>query len=299
LRTSESTLDADVVTAFLDPPDADHQRAIGVLGTHLVGGDGVLIAATAYAEVIARPLQYGTDARSTNSSQRWAHRWSLSTAAGSAHHPDRHPADRAGRDRGHHFISDDLGQWRARGTRATPSQTRQGERLTKQAPGPRRSHRPPPRSVDRAQMHIGSDSSPGSISTRVSYRITTGQPGARAGLRRLGRPDRLRYPAAILSHDPSLVARAAANISAALLYRSCRKREPRRPRRHARFPAKAVTPPHTPKRPDRRAASRTARCCFRGRREPRGRRAAANACGSTKAGLAARDPRDPVIRSCG
>jgi hypothetical protein len=30
-----------------------------VLGTHLVGGDGVLIAAIAYTEVIVRPLQYG------------------------------------------------------------------------------------------------------------------------------------------------------------------------------------------------------------------------------------------------
>jgi hypothetical protein len=78
--TSESALDADVVIAFLDPPDAHHQRAVEVLGTHLVGGDGVLIAAIAYTEVIVRPLQYGTDAKSTNSSQRWAHGWSLSTA---------------------------------------------------------------------------------------------------------------------------------------------------------------------------------------------------------------------------
>lgn len=53
-ETSESALDADVVIAFLDPPDAHHQRAVEVLGTHLVGGDGVLIAAIAYTEVCGR-----------------------------------------------------------------------------------------------------------------------------------------------------------------------------------------------------------------------------------------------------
>ncbi len=75
--TSKNALDADVLIAFLDPPDAHHQRAVEVLGTHLVGGDGVLINRI-YRGV--RPLQYGTDAKSTNSSQRWAHGWSLSTA---------------------------------------------------------------------------------------------------------------------------------------------------------------------------------------------------------------------------
>ena len=34
-----------------------------MLRTHLVGGDGVLIAATAYTEVIVRPLQDGTHAK--------------------------------------------------------------------------------------------------------------------------------------------------------------------------------------------------------------------------------------------
>ena len=34
-----------------------------MLGTHLVGDDGVLIAATAYTEVIVQPLQYGTNAK--------------------------------------------------------------------------------------------------------------------------------------------------------------------------------------------------------------------------------------------
>jgi predicted nucleic acid-binding protein len=55
-------LDADVVIAFLDPSDAQHQRAVEILGAHLASGDDVLIAATVYAEVIVRPLQYGTDA---------------------------------------------------------------------------------------------------------------------------------------------------------------------------------------------------------------------------------------------
>ncbi len=56
-------LDADVVIAFLDPADAQHHRAVEILGAHLASGDDVLIAATVYAEVIVRPLQHGTDAK--------------------------------------------------------------------------------------------------------------------------------------------------------------------------------------------------------------------------------------------
>ena len=55
-------LDADVVIAFLDPSDAQHRRAVEILGAHLASGDDVLIAATVYAEVVVRPLQHGTDA---------------------------------------------------------------------------------------------------------------------------------------------------------------------------------------------------------------------------------------------
>ncbi|MDQ6803435.1 MAG: PIN domain-containing protein [Actinomycetota bacterium] len=55
-------LDADVVIAFLDPSDAQHQRGVEILGARLASGDDVLIAATVYAEVIVRPLQHGTDA---------------------------------------------------------------------------------------------------------------------------------------------------------------------------------------------------------------------------------------------
>jgi predicted nucleic acid-binding protein len=56
-------LDADVVIAFLHPADAQHDRAVDLLGAHLARGDDILIAATVYAEVIVRPLQHGTDAR--------------------------------------------------------------------------------------------------------------------------------------------------------------------------------------------------------------------------------------------
>ena len=56
-------LDADVVIGFLDPSDAQHERAVELLGAHLATGDEVLIAATVYAEVIVRPLQHGTDAK--------------------------------------------------------------------------------------------------------------------------------------------------------------------------------------------------------------------------------------------
>ena len=55
-------LDADVVIGFLDPSDAQHDRAVELLGAHLAGGDDISIAATVYAEVIVRPLQLGTDA---------------------------------------------------------------------------------------------------------------------------------------------------------------------------------------------------------------------------------------------
>jgi predicted nucleic acid-binding protein len=56
-------LDADVVIAFLDPSDAQHQRAVALLGAHLASGDDILIAATVYAEVIVRPLQHGTESK--------------------------------------------------------------------------------------------------------------------------------------------------------------------------------------------------------------------------------------------
>lgn len=56
-------LDADVVIAFLDPSDAQHQRAVVLLGAHLASGDDILVAANVYAEVIVRPLQHGTESK--------------------------------------------------------------------------------------------------------------------------------------------------------------------------------------------------------------------------------------------
>lgn len=53
-------LDADLLIAFLDPADAQHERAVDELRPRLASGDGLLIGATVYAEVIVRPLQQGT-----------------------------------------------------------------------------------------------------------------------------------------------------------------------------------------------------------------------------------------------
>ncbi|MGI8413728.1 MAG: type II toxin-antitoxin system VapC family toxin [Solirubrobacteraceae bacterium] len=56
-------LDADVIIAFLDPGDAQHDVAVQALGPHLAAGDELLVGATVYAEVIVRPLQRGTAGR--------------------------------------------------------------------------------------------------------------------------------------------------------------------------------------------------------------------------------------------
>lgn len=55
-------LDADLLIAFLDPGDAQHERAVKALSPRLIAGDELLIGATVYAEVIVRPLQQGTAA---------------------------------------------------------------------------------------------------------------------------------------------------------------------------------------------------------------------------------------------
>jgi predicted nucleic acid-binding protein len=55
-------LDADIVTAFLDPGDDQHATAVVELRPRLAAGDELLAAATVYAESIVRPLQQGTDA---------------------------------------------------------------------------------------------------------------------------------------------------------------------------------------------------------------------------------------------
>jgi predicted nucleic acid-binding protein len=55
-------LHADVVIAFLDPGDDQHERAVKQLRRRLAAGDELLLCATVYAATIVRPLQQGTDA---------------------------------------------------------------------------------------------------------------------------------------------------------------------------------------------------------------------------------------------
>ncbi len=55
-------LDADLLIAFLDPGDAQHERAVDELRPRLTDGDELLIGATVYAEVMVRPLQQRSDA---------------------------------------------------------------------------------------------------------------------------------------------------------------------------------------------------------------------------------------------
>ncbi len=56
-------LDADVLIAFLDPGDAQHERAVGELRPRLAAGEQLIVGASVYAEVMVRPLQQGTDAK--------------------------------------------------------------------------------------------------------------------------------------------------------------------------------------------------------------------------------------------
>lgn len=54
-------LDADVLIAFLDASDAQHDTAVDTLRPRLSTGEQLLIAASVYAEILVRPLQRGTD----------------------------------------------------------------------------------------------------------------------------------------------------------------------------------------------------------------------------------------------
>lgn len=56
-------LDADVVIAFLDAGDDQHERAIDLLRPRLGAGAEIVIGASVYAEVMVRPLAHGSDAR--------------------------------------------------------------------------------------------------------------------------------------------------------------------------------------------------------------------------------------------
>jgi predicted nucleic acid-binding protein len=56
-------LDADVVIAFLDAGDDQHERAVQVLRPLLGAGTEVVIGASVYAEVMVRPLASATGAK--------------------------------------------------------------------------------------------------------------------------------------------------------------------------------------------------------------------------------------------
>jgi predicted nucleic acid-binding protein len=56
-------LDADVVIAFLDAGDDQHQRAVDLLRPRLGAGAGIVIGASVYAEVMVRPVAHGTGAK--------------------------------------------------------------------------------------------------------------------------------------------------------------------------------------------------------------------------------------------
>jgi len=55
-------LDADVLIAFLDAADAQHQAAVEGLRPRLAAGDEILLSASVYAEVMVRPVQDGSHA---------------------------------------------------------------------------------------------------------------------------------------------------------------------------------------------------------------------------------------------
>ena len=54
-------LDSDVVIAFLDAGDDQHERAVAALRPALAAGDKILVPASVYAEVMVRPLQRGRE----------------------------------------------------------------------------------------------------------------------------------------------------------------------------------------------------------------------------------------------
>jgi predicted nucleic acid-binding protein len=56
-------LDADVVIAFLDAGDDQHERAVDLLRPWLEAGAEIVIGASVYAEVMVRPLARGTGGR--------------------------------------------------------------------------------------------------------------------------------------------------------------------------------------------------------------------------------------------
>ncbi len=56
-------LDADIVIAFLDAADDQHEEALSALRPRLTAGEDIILSASVYAEVMVRPMARGTDAR--------------------------------------------------------------------------------------------------------------------------------------------------------------------------------------------------------------------------------------------
>jgi len=54
-------LDADVLIAFLDASDDQHERAIDLLRPRLAAGDRIVVGASVYAEILVHPLKRGSD----------------------------------------------------------------------------------------------------------------------------------------------------------------------------------------------------------------------------------------------
>jgi len=53
--------DADVVIAFLDAADDQHERAVSALRPRLTAGEEIVLSASVYAEIMVRPMARGTD----------------------------------------------------------------------------------------------------------------------------------------------------------------------------------------------------------------------------------------------
>jgi predicted nucleic acid-binding protein len=56
-------LDADVVIAFLDAADDQHERAVNTLRSRMSAGEEIVLSASVYAEIMVRPIARRTDAK--------------------------------------------------------------------------------------------------------------------------------------------------------------------------------------------------------------------------------------------
>jgi len=56
-------LDADVLIAFLDAADDQHERAVSMLRPHPSTAEEILVSASVYAEVMVRPLARGIESK--------------------------------------------------------------------------------------------------------------------------------------------------------------------------------------------------------------------------------------------